>query len=110
MAAAPPLAPPVQGEDKDVERSAVLTTDTTSLEPSDDLEKLGKQRPACFKSGLQEIGFLISIFGSNLLAVSFFSLFLLCLLRRETLKRVACWLALSFFSLLLLPLFPPTRC
>lgn len=70
MAAALSTVPPVvQGQEKDVERSA-LTAETSSIEPSDDLEKLGKQRPACFKSGLQEIGFLVSIFGSNLLAVS----------------------------------------
>lgn len=70
MAAAPSTVPPVaKNQEKDVERSTP-TAETSSLELSDDLEKLGRQRPACFKSGLQEIGFLVSIFGSNLLAVS----------------------------------------
>ncbi|KAK6819622.1 major facilitator superfamily transporter [Apiospora arundinis] len=93
MAAAPPSAPPVQGQDKDVEHSAAPTTDTTSIEPSeDDLEKLGRQRPACFKSGLQEIGFLVSIFGSNLLAeflISGFNVLLPTLQNQERFSSTA---------------------
>ncbi|KAK7927653.1 hypothetical protein PG985_004651 [Apiospora marii] len=92
MAAAPSTVPPtVQGQEKDVERTAP-TAETSSLEPSDDLEKLGKQRPACFKSGLQEIGFLISIFGSNLLAeflISGFNVLLPTLQNQERFSSTA---------------------
>ncbi|KAK7982046.1 major facilitator superfamily transporter [Apiospora saccharicola] len=95
MAAAPSAVPPVvQGQDKDVERSATTatTSETSSIEPSDDLEKLGKQRPACFKSGLQEIGFLVSIFGSNLLAeflISGFNVLLPTLQNQERFSSTA---------------------
>ncbi|KAK8080059.1 major facilitator superfamily transporter [Apiospora hydei] len=91
MAAAPPSAPPAAGQEKDVERS-VPTAETSSIEPSDDLEKLGRQRPACFKSGLQEIGFLVSIFGSNLLAeflISGFNVLLPTLQNQERFSSTA---------------------
>lgn len=40
-------------------------------EPSeDDIEKLGRERPAVFKNAFMEIGFCLSVLASNLVSVS----------------------------------------
>lgn len=36
----------------------------------DDIEKLGRERPAIFKNAFMEIGFCVSILASNLVSVS----------------------------------------
>lgn len=37
----------------------------------DDIEKLGRKRPAVFKNAFTEIGFCLSILASNLVSVSY---------------------------------------